>query len=321
MPRRRLAVALLLPEPIDVEVDALRLACGDPTLGRIRPHLTLVPPVNVREDQVDAALAVLRGAAAASRPFTLPLGPPATFLPVNPVLYLAVDDEDGAVRGLRDAVFVPPLARPLSWPFVPHVTLADDAGEPDRLTAAARALAGYRRAARFERVHLLEEQRRESDGARLWAPVADAAFGRPAVVGRGGLELELAATERLGPDAAAWRRDHGEVGASRGADGSLAVTARREGRIIGTAEGRVRGSEAHVQDLLVDPDARGQGVASHLLAAFTAEAARRGASRILTEVPAGGAAAGLFTGRGYVPVATLPAWRGGQDFVALRRDL
>ena len=42
------AVALLLPEPLDVEVDALRRACGDPMLERVRPHVTLVPPVNVR---------------------------------------------------------------------------------------------------------------------------------------------------------------------------------------------------------------------------------------------------------------------------------
>ena len=323
MPRRRLAVALLLPVPLDVEVDALRLACGDPMLGRVCPHVTLVPPVNVREDEVDAALAVLRVAAAATRPFTVALGPPATFLPVNPVLYLAVDDEAGAVRDLRDAVFVPPLARALSWPFVPHVTLADDAGDPDRLAAAARALAGYRRPARFERVHLLEEHRREADGARVWTPIADAAFRRPAVVGRGGLEVELSATERLDPDAAAWRLAHVDD-EERGATGSgrpLAVTARREGRIAGTAEGSLRGGEADLVCLFVDPDARGQGVGGHLLAAFTAAAAEGGANRVTTVAPAGGAAEALLEGRGFVSVARLPAWRLGREFVALWRDL
>ncbi len=47
-------------------------------------HLTLVPPVNVREDRLGEALAVLRRAAAATRSLTLTLGPPATFLPDNP---------------------------------------------------------------------------------------------------------------------------------------------------------------------------------------------------------------------------------------------
>src|SRR5688500_1805887 len=109
-------------------------------LGRVRPHVTLVPPVNVREDRFQETLDLLGRAAAGTRPFTVTLGPPATFLPVNPVLYLAVDDEAGAVRAVRDAVFEAPLARPLTWPFVPHVTLADGAGDPDRLTHAAAAL-------------------------------------------------------------------------------------------------------------------------------------------------------------------------------------
>jgi ribosomal protein S18 acetylase RimI-like enzyme len=226
------------------------------------------------------------------------------------VLHLVVDDDGGAVRALRDAVFVAPLARPLSWPFVPHVTLADGAADPDRLPSAAAALAGYRRDARFERVHLLEEQRREPDGARVWTPIADAGFGRPAVVGRGGLDLELAVTERLGPDAAAWRRAHGDGGGR-----PLAVTATREGRIAGTAEGRLRDDEAQLLNLVVDPEARRQGVGRHLLAAFASEAAARGAGHVTTLAPAGEAAEALLGSSGFVPVSTLPGWR------LLRRDL
>ena len=138
----RLGVALLLPAPLDAEVDGLRRALGDGSLGRIPAHLTLVPPVNVREDRLAEALAVLRAAGAATRPFTVTLGPPASFLPDSPTLYLAVGD--GAhVRALRDRVFVDPLARPLTWPFVPHVTLADEAG-PARIDAALAALSDYR---------------------------------------------------------------------------------------------------------------------------------------------------------------------------------
>ncbi|MCU1449982.1 MAG: hypothetical protein JWP02_2152, partial [Acidimicrobiales bacterium] len=90
MPKRRLGVALLVPSPLDREVDALRRACDDGALGHIPSHLTLVPPVNVREDAMADALRVLRKAAAPIRPFTVELGPPATFLPDNPTLYLAV---------------------------------------------------------------------------------------------------------------------------------------------------------------------------------------------------------------------------------------
>ena len=79
MPKRRLGVALLLPPPFDGEVDALRRACDDGALGRIPCHLTLVPPVNVREDAVGVALRVLRTAAASvtntARYLTRPAGP------------------------------------------------------------------------------------------------------------------------------------------------------------------------------------------------------------------------------------------------------
>ncbi|MDP1806482.1 MAG: 2'-5' RNA ligase family protein, partial [Acidimicrobiales bacterium] len=135
----RLGVALLLRPPFDAEVDGMRRALGDGTLGRMPAHLTLVPPVNVREDRLGEALAVLRRAAAATRRFTLRLGPPATFLPDNPTLFLAVA---GDVEALRNRVFVDPLARSLTWPFVPHVTLADEA-DPDRIAAALPALADY----------------------------------------------------------------------------------------------------------------------------------------------------------------------------------
>src|SRR5438876_11352846 len=112
MPRVRVGVALLVPPPVDREIDALRRACGDGALGRIPAHLTLVPPVNVRDDRLHDALDVLRGAAAATRPFVVELGPPATFLPDSPTLYLAVTgDGVETVDALRERVFVEPLAR------------------------------------------------------------------------------------------------------------------------------------------------------------------------------------------------------------------
>ena len=125
---RRLGVALLLDRPVSDEVDGLRRALGDPSLGRIPPHITLVPPVNVRADELAGALARLRAAAAGQAgPLQLTLGLAGTFLPDNPVLFLQVGGDLERLRALRDAVFAPPLERPLSWPWVPHVTVADNA--------------------------------------------------------------------------------------------------------------------------------------------------------------------------------------------------
>src|SRR5713101_8326447 len=126
LPRLRLGVALVVPPPVGAEVDGLRRACGDGALGRIPPHCTLVPPVNLREDRISDALAHLRDAASTTRPFTVELGPADTFVPDSPVLYLAVGGDGlDALLDLRDRVFSEPLSRPVTWPFVPHVTLAE----------------------------------------------------------------------------------------------------------------------------------------------------------------------------------------------------
>jgi len=65
---------------------------GDGSLQRIAPHLTLVPPVNVRAGALDEAVAVLRAAASdQGGTLELDLGPAGTFLPLNPVVFLDVN--------------------------------------------------------------------------------------------------------------------------------------------------------------------------------------------------------------------------------------
>lgn len=321
MPKRRLGIALLMPSPVDVEVDALRRALGDKTLERIPPHLTLVPPVNVREDRMDDALRVLRAAAAQVRPFELRLGPPRTFLPVNPVLYLEVSRDLGPLRTLRDAVFVEPLERKLTWPWVPHVTIADEAA-PDRIEAALTALHDFRAVAVFDRVHLLEE-----GPGRRWEPIADAPFAGPVVVGRGPLELDLAVGERLDPDAAAfsgreWRvYDDATYGDDWAPKVPFAVSARRMGDVVGIAVGWTVGSYGYLSTLLVAAAHRGEGIGGHLLRAVEDIARSRGCDRLDLRTPTDERAAPFYRERGYVDVTVLPNERWGRDFVQLRRTL
>jgi 2'-5' RNA ligase len=290
VPRLRLGVALLVPPPHDAAVDALRRAVGDPALDRIPAHLTLVPPVNVRADRLDDALAVLRAAAGLVGAFAVRLGPPATFLPVNPVLYLPVvgtpDDADVAtLHRLRDAVFTDPLARPLTWPFVPHVTLADEAA-PERIAAAQAALTDFRLEFTVTRVHLLRE-----GTDRRWEPVADAELGPPAVIGRGGLELELTRAQQPDPSLA-----------QRLGDEPFCITARGEGRAVGMAAGYLtggEGGEAVLVRLDVPEAERGRGIGTQLLAAVEALAGERGCRRAIVQVPAGSRLEAFLAGRGW----------------------
>jgi hypothetical protein len=187
------------------------------------------------------------------------VGPPATFLPDTPVIHLPVHEGEAELTALRERVFRPPLARPLTWPFVPHVTLADEA-PPDRITAALTALADYRAQMTFERVHLLQESK-----ARFWEPIADAAFEAPAVVGRGGLPVELSVTTSVDPEARRLVR-RGEP---------LVVTARRDGEIVGVATGWSDGDAFRIEAVVLAAGEDLLGTDEHLRAAFRSEAARR----------------------------------------------
>lgn len=253
--RRRLGVALVLDPPLADEVQGLRRAAGDPSLERIPPHVTLVPPVNVRGEALPAALAVLRRAAAAVRPLTLTLGRVSTFLPVNPVLYLAVGGDLDGLRVLRDAVFSAPLERTLSWPWVPHVTVADGIPE-ERIEAAVAAMPAYTGVAAFDRVVLLEEK-----PGRSWEPLADAALGPPARIGTGGLAVELVSGRlvdpRLAPPPSA------EPG--RELAPPLVVNAHREDEPVGWARARTTAHGVEVEVCVVE-EHRGQGIGSHLRA-------------------------------------------------------
>ncbi|MDQ3980157.1 MAG: GNAT family N-acetyltransferase [Actinomycetota bacterium] len=315
MPRIRLGVVLLIPPPLDAELNAFRRAVGDGTYGRVPVHVTLVPPVNVNTARSEDALRVIRQGASETRPFTIRMGAPATFLPANPVLYLPlVGDGRATVFALRDRVFQEPLARPLSWPFVPHVTLADEA-DPERISAAELALADFTAEATFERVHVLQET-----PGRVWLPIADAPFAAPVVVGRGGLPVELTVVERLDPHACAladsvWTTEEAAPGTR-----PLAVVARRDERVVGSAEGWTGGGVAFLSRLVVAPDVRGGGVGSQLLAAFESVAADRGGRRLAAAAPAGSDGERFLRGRGWAEECRVTDWYGGADQVRLRRD-
>lgn len=263
--RRRLGVALVLDPPVADEVDGLRRAVGDPSFGRIPAHLTLVPPVNVRAADLGQALTRLRDAAARLKgALRLTLGPVSTFLPDNPVLYLGVGGDLEALRVLRDAVFVSPLERPLSWPWVPHVTLADTAAA-ERIEAAVMALSSYSAVARIDRVVLLEER-----AGRIWVPLADAALGPRVVVGTGGLAVEITRGRVFDPEVHRMLADlppaeppeagEGESEPSGGDLFPVVLTARREGEVVGLATS---------DGVFVAPAARGQGIGRHLAAHYS----------------------------------------------------
>ena len=66
MARHRIAVALLVAQPLATELDGLRRALGAGERERVAPHATLVSPVNVGDEPLLVALDLVRRAAEAS---------------------------------------------------------------------------------------------------------------------------------------------------------------------------------------------------------------------------------------------------------------
>ena len=182
----------------------MRRALGAKALQRIAPHLTLVPPLNIAEQSLEDVLGQVRAAGRASGPMAVELGPPSTFWPRTPVVFLELSGDISCVGALRRDLVAGPLAPPKGRDerdFVPHVTL-DQSIDPARIPHALAALADYRASYCFERVTVLEQ-----DAEHRWHPMADVALGKPMVVGRGSLELELAVVDQVDPLVAAWAEE------------------------------------------------------------------------------------------------------------------
>ncbi len=274
--------------PEGSEIAGLRRGLGDPSLGAIPSHITLVPPVNVRSAEVPDAMAVLRDAASkVDGPIGLTLGPPRTFMPDNPVVYLEVGGEAAALKdlaalrdlaALHEAVFIPPLRRKLSWPWVPHVTILDGA-EPEAVEAAVRVLGSYVTQVSFERVVILE-----MGSDRTWAPLADVLFGPRVRVGTGGLAVELTYSRLPDPELATvgeWPGLAGSDGATPvGRPGGLLLpplflAARREGSLAGAAGAWVDRT-GPVVSVWVRQGVRGQGIGATMLAHLESRLRREG---------------------------------------------
>lgn len=163
MARRRFAVALMVPPPTSIEIDGLRRALGDQQLGRVDPHITIIPPINLHDEQLTDALAVVDAAASRHKPLTLRLGPVRTFGSGSPVRFLAVEPHE-PVAALHDDCWTGVLDRPHTRDFVPHVTIDIDGGPVDDRDPAVELLRHYEAEVLIDRVSVLEHHPEH----RLW---------------------------------------------------------------------------------------------------------------------------------------------------------
>ncbi len=119
-----IGVLITIPDPVAAELAPWRDRFVDPALQGVPPHITLLPPTLVPVDHLDEVEHHLRSAVAATGPFSVHLRGSGTFLPVSPVTFVQVATGIGPCELLEARIRSGPLARPLQFPYHPHVTVA-----------------------------------------------------------------------------------------------------------------------------------------------------------------------------------------------------
>lgn len=139
---RTIGVAVPIPDPYLGELQDWRRAFGDPMAEAVPPHITLLPPTEVDEDEHDTVTSHLDAVAEQFPPFRVHLRGTGTFRPVSPVVFVALAQGISACERLSTAVRTGPLAVDLHFPYHPHVTVAHHLSA-SALDDAFETLAGY----------------------------------------------------------------------------------------------------------------------------------------------------------------------------------
>ena len=197
-----IGVAIALPFHYAAQVRAVREAAGDPLAEVVPPHITLLPPTAVDVDSLDEVMRHLRDVAAGTSPFEVRLDEVGTFRPVSPVVYLGLrsgaeecDRLQMRVRHRRG-----PLARSLSFPFHPHVTLAHDIAE-DGLETAARKGADLTMDFTVTKLHLYRHRSRPSRHTCSGYPASEGVWDVVAAFAFGGSRASDASADSEAPTA------------------------------------------------------------------------------------------------------------------------
>ncbi|GAA1810631.1 2'-5' RNA ligase family protein [Actinomadura chokoriensis] len=140
--RRAIGVAIPIPDPHGSYLQARRASFGDPLAHAIPTHITLLPPTEVDEAALDGIHAHLLRVAHTERAFPIRLRGSGTFRPVSPVVFVALAEGIGGCERVQEKVLSGPLARPLPFPYHPHVTIAHHLPD-DVMDRAFKELAGY----------------------------------------------------------------------------------------------------------------------------------------------------------------------------------
>ena len=166
---RVLGVSVPVPDPYGTHLTQVRRRLGDPEVASVPTHITLLPPTTVDSVLLPEIHQHLNSAAVRTEPFRIRLRGTGTFLPVSPVVFVAVAEGIAPCEMLETRVRASVLWCPVVFPYHPHVTIAHDL-EPAVLDAALAQLSDYAAEFTVDRFVLYEHV----DG--VWVPEREFAF-------------------------------------------------------------------------------------------------------------------------------------------------
>ncbi len=143
MRRLRLGILISLPLPIAFEVDGVRKAMGSVGVSKIHPHITLVAPFNATVERLIEIEGAIWPIVAKAEPFTITVGPAATFSETSPVLFYSVKSENNELARLAFNLEQGVSQTIGRRGFVPHVTIADGIS-PEVVASAVGLLSKYK---------------------------------------------------------------------------------------------------------------------------------------------------------------------------------
>jgi 2'-5' RNA ligase len=161
----RIGVAIEVPEPFGSMLQQARADFGDPLAKDIPPHVTILGPTVLEQDELPVVREHLAAVASRHRAFTVHLRGTGTFRPVSDVVFIQVVQGIAECEQLERAVRQGPLAQDLRFNYHPHVTVAHDVPGPS-LDRAFDELAHFEAVFPVDAVEVFEHG---DDG--VWRPV------------------------------------------------------------------------------------------------------------------------------------------------------
>jgi 2'-5' RNA ligase len=126
----RIGVAVDIPAPWGPQLTRCRIAAGDPLGTAVPAHLTLLGPTEVEPDLLDEIRDHLHDVAGIHQEFEVLLRGTGTFRPITEVVFVSVAAGISECERLAAAIADrPDLGRPRSFPYHPHVTVAQEVPE------------------------------------------------------------------------------------------------------------------------------------------------------------------------------------------------